>query len=147
MNQTFFLIDNNALSVLRRGRIQSKFFRQYCRVTTDVLREAREHPDYSVLASVEYEVSPAVLAHMRTVMENIDVGDSSLVDLYSNKGMADPGLVAAARDAITAEDGKLFPDEWFIVTNDRAVAAVAAQHNIDSIPAADLAGRIDTATP
>ena len=39
-------------------------------------------------------------------MESLDVGDSSLVDLYGNKGMADPGLVASVRDASATDDGE-----------------------------------------
>lgn len=140
-----YLVDNNALAVLRRSRIQSTFFREHCRVTTDVLTEGREHPDYPVLASLEYEVSPAVLVQMRIVMESLDVGDSSLVDLYGNKGMADPGLVASALDASASEDGKLFPDTWCLVSNDRAVTSIAAKHGVDTLTPAELAARIDRA--
>jgi hypothetical protein len=59
--------------------------------------------------------------------------------------MADPGLVASALDATAVEDGKLFPDRWLIVTSDRAVAAIADQHNVSTIQPADLGARIDAA--
>lgn len=45
MNPTVYLVDTNALVALRRERISSVFFLTHCRVTDDVLREAREHPD------------------------------------------------------------------------------------------------------
>ena len=60
--------------------------------------------------------------------------------------MADPGLVASALDAIAAEDGTLSPDTCVIVTNDRAQAAVAAQHSVSTIQPAHLGARIDAAS-
>ena len=143
MNRTLYLVDNNALATLKQQRIRSAFFLEYCRVTTDVLREADEHPDLSFLARTEYELSPDVLEQMRAVMKTVDAGDTSLVDLYRNKGMADPGLIASALDATAAEGQTLFPDTWVIVTNDRAVAAKAAQHGVPTLEAVDLAARID----
>lgn len=143
MNQTLYLVDNNALLTLKRERVRSVFFRTYCRVTTDVLREAREHPDRALLAKNAYDLAPAVLEQIRTVMKTVEVGDTSLVDLYGNKGTADPGLIASARDAVAADEWKMFADTWVIVTNDRAVQATAAQHCIPTKKPADLAALID----
>src|SRR5680860_444810 len=99
MNQTMYLVDSNALVALKRHRIRSAYFRTYCRVTADVLREAREHPDRSVLVKDVRELTPAVLEQIRAVMKTVGVGDTGLVDLYKNKGAADPGLIASALEA------------------------------------------------
>lgn len=144
MNQTFYLVDSNALVALRRERIRSDFFRSYCRVTDDVLREAYEHPDAALLSKGRYDLTPSVLEWVRDVMKSVAVGDTALVDLYGNKGAADPGLVASALDARALDEGHLFVDTWVIVTNDRAVEASAALHNIETLRPAELAARIDS---
>ena len=143
MNQTFYLVDNNALVALRRERIRSVFFRSYCRVTDDVLREAREHPDEAFLSQNRYELTPNVLEQVRRVMKTVEVGDTGLVDLYGNKGAADPGLIASALDAIELETARLFADTWVLVTNDRVVEAMAAGHGIRTLRPAALAALID----
>ena len=145
MNRTFYLVDNNALLALRRERVRSTYFRTHCRVTEDVLREAQGHPDRELLASNAYDLTPAVLDGIRTVMKTVEVGDTSLVDLYGNKGTADPGLVASALDALAADEGMLFPDAWVIVTNDRAVEAMANEHGVPTMKPACLATLIDEA--
>lgn len=67
----------------------------------------------------------------------------SLIDLYGNKGSADPGLVASALDAIAADEGALFRDDWIIVTNDAGVEDATARHGVATIKAAELAALID----
>lgn len=95
------LVDNNALIVLKRERVSSDFFRAaHCQVTTDVLREAAEHPYFAQLKAGAYSLTTAVLEQIRTVMAVVAVGDTRLIDLYGNKGSADPGLVACALDSI-----------------------------------------------
>ena len=143
MNRTLYLVDNNALVALRRERIRSAFFRSCCRVTDDVLREAREHPDQPFLSQNRYEITPNVLEQIRRVMQTVEVGDTSLVDLYGNKGAADPGLIASALDAIALDAERLFADTWVLVTNDRAVEAKAAGLDITTLRPADLAALID----
>ncbi|MEV7398620.1 hypothetical protein [Aeromicrobium sp. NPDC092404] len=143
MNQTLYLVDNNAIVQLRRERIKSAFFRSFCRITDDVLREAREHPDAALLSRNRYELTPSVLEQVRRVMKTVEVGDTSLVDLYGNTGAADPGLVASALHAIALEEEQLFADTWVIVTNDRAVEAAASGHGIPVLRPAVLAAMID----
>lgn len=138
-----YLVDNNALIALGRDRVASAFFRAYCQVTTDVLREAEEHPHLAQLQANAYPLTPAVLSQLRTVMTQLTIGDTSLVDLYANKGTADPGLVASALDAMAANEGVLFHEEWAVVTNDRGVAAAAARHGVVTIKPAELARRVD----
>lgn len=146
MTRTLYLVDNNALATLKQQRIRSAFFTEHCRLTTDVLREANEHPDLTVLQTTEYAVSPDVLEQMRTVMKAVDPDDTGLVDLYRNKGMADPGLIASALNAMEAERQTLLPDKWVIVTNDRAVRAKAAELGVPTMEPVDLAACIDACT-
>lgn len=79
-------------------------------------------------------------------MSHLAIGDTGLVDLYGNKGTADPGLVASALDANAAGEDALFNDDWAIVTNDRGVEDAAARHGVTTIKPADLAVLIDETT-
>ena len=126
MNRTFYLVDNNAL--IRPGANGS---RSSSRPTARHHRRAPRGTRASrpgTPCAGRIPVTPAVLDRVRPVMRTVEVGDIGLVDLYGNKGTADPGLIASALDALAADEGKLFPDAWVIVTNDRAVEASAAEH-------------------
>jgi hypothetical protein len=92
MNGNFYLIDNNALIALTRKRVQTEFFANHCRITADVLHEASEHREWGLLATLAEPTTPAFLEHVRAVMSRVKPGDTNLVDLYANKGAADPGL-------------------------------------------------------
>lgn len=140
---TRYLVDNNALIALKRDFVASAFFRAYCQVTTDVLREANEHPHLGQLKAAAYALTPDVLKQIRIVMASVEVGDTSLVDLYGNKGAADPGLIASALDAITAGKDALFSDDWVIVTNDGGVEKAAARHGVVTIKPEELAALVD----
>lgn len=140
---TRYLVDNNALIALKRDRVASDFFRDKCQVTTDVLFEAAEHPHFTRLKMGAYPLTPSVLEQIRAVMATVQVGDTSVIDLYGNKGTADPGLVASALDAAGASDGTLFHEEWIIVTNDKGVEHAAGQHGVGTIKPAELAALID----
>ncbi len=141
-----YLVDNNALIALKHGRVTSAFFLAHCQVTTDVLREADEHPHFERLKAGAYALTPAVLEQVRTVMTGMAVGDTALIDLYGNKGTADPSLVASALHAIAVDQGALFGDDWTIVTNDGGVEDAAARHGVATIKPAELAALIDEAT-
>ena len=65
-------------------------------------------------------------------------GDTSLIDLYANKGAADPVMVACAVAAQRAEDDRLVSDTWIIVTDDKAVAAMARHFGLRTLPSVDL---------
>ena len=139
---TRYLVDNNALIALKRDFVTSAFFRAHCQVTTDVLREANEHPHLGQLKAGAYALTPAVLEQVRTVMASVEVGDIGLVDLYGNKGAADPGLIASALDAIAVGEDALFSDEWVIVTNDGGVEKAAALHGVATIKPNELAALV-----
>ena len=143
MNNTYYLVDNNALIALGWARRVTKFFRDRCRVSQDVLYEARFASDTTALTELTYKVSPRILEHVRTVMTTVPPGNTELVDLYKNKGAADPVLLATVIDAVERDDGNLFPDAWVIVTRDKALMFKAKEFDIPTLSPEQLAKLID----
>lgn len=143
MNETRYLVDNNALIAIKGERIKTQFFLDHCSITEDVLREAAERPERSELESVVIRTSPSFLGWLRRVMESVDAESVELVDLYKNKGSADPGLVAAVLDANELDADKFFADEWVIVTDDQAVRTKSSEFGLSTMSAGDLAEIID----
>lgn len=141
-----FIVDNNALAQIGRLRRSSGFFRENARIPEEVLYEAREFPDHKELASLKYKTSVTVLKNVRRIMAELEVGDTRLVDLYANKGGADPFVVACAIDAQNQLGSPLIPDRWNVVTNDNAVSALAKQCEIEVINAASFRELIDENT-
>lgn len=128
-----YLVDNNALTRLTREQRVSEFFLSHCLLPTEVLFEARGFPDADQLGRLEYPTSGRVLRILGEIMATVPTDDTSLVDLYANRGNADPILVACALDGIReAEDG-LFGWEWIIVSNDNAVRRTAAEFGIQTL--------------
>ncbi|TQJ51834.1 hypothetical protein [Phycicoccus sp. SLBN-51] len=146
MNRTIYLVDNNALIALTRRRVKTEFFAEHCRITADVLHEASEHSERRRLAALAEATTSAILEQVRVVMADVAVGDTALVDLYANKGAADPGLVATVLVSAAAQEGYLFPDHWVIVTLDRAVQDAAKRHGVTTMLPSELADLIDAAT-
>ena len=138
-----YLIDNNVLNALRRDQIHSEFFRVYCRVTTDILWEAREHAEQAALARLSRPHTPGFLMRVRDVMQTLEAGDTQLIDLYGNKGAADPGLIASILEAADDDANKLLSDSWILVTNDQAVAGKAGEFAVAVITPTELAKLID----
>ena len=141
--ETRYLLDNNVLNTLRRDQIHSEFFRDYCRVTTDVLWEAREHAEQAALARLSRPHTPGLLMRVRDVMETLEAGDTRLIDLYGNKGAADPGLIASILEADDDDANKLLSDSWILATNDQGVADKAAEFGIAVITPIEFAILID----
>lgn len=127
MNETKYLMDNNAWGFIGAERRSSDFVQTQCRVTEDVAYEARYTPRSRLLASITEPVNPSILRKLGEVMRTVPVGDTSLVDLYANKGAADPVLVATALVLQEQQEPFLFPDEWVIVTRDKAVRVKAQE--------------------
>ncbi len=141
--ETRYLIDNNVLNTLRRDHIRTDFFRDYCQVTTDILWEAREHSEQAALALHSRPHTPGLLMRVRDVMDTVEAGDTRLIDLYGNKGAADPGLIASILEAVDEDVNKLLSDSWILVTNDQAVAGKAAEFDVTVITPIELAKLID----
>lgn len=126
-----FLVDNNVLSALSKSQRASKFFRARCRLPDEVLHEARGFPDIEALKTLNYETTADVLRHLIVVMATVPDTDTKLVDLYANRGNADPLLIACALDARTQDEDKLFGPVWVIVSDDEAVRAKAAEFQLE----------------
>ncbi|OFI38597.1 hypothetical protein BIU82_04570 [Arthrobacter sp. SW1] len=132
MSEEMYLIDNNVLSHLSLAQRASEFFRTQCRLPSEVLHEAKGYPDTEVLKEVEYRTTASVLGHLRTVMATVPENDTALVNLYANKGSADPMLVACALDAMQETESLLFGPTCVIVSNDKAVRVKAAELGVES---------------
>ncbi len=147
MIDNWYLIDNNALAALGRNRRATDFFRTHCRIPNEVLHEAREFPDLSELAALEYEALPEVvgrvLVQLKAVMRTVPIGETDLVDLYANKGNADPIIVACALDARAQEECTLMPATWTIVSDDCAVRAKSRDFEIPVLSSDEFKDVVD----
>ena len=65
-------------------------------------------------------------------MGTVRKGDTALLNLYSNKGAADPMIIACALDAMREAAALLFGPNWIIVSNDNAVRAKAGELGVES---------------
>jgi hypothetical protein len=138
-----YLVDNNALARLTREQRASEFFFSHCLLPAEVLYEARGFPDADQLGRLEYPTSGRVLRILGEVMATVQADDTSLVDLYANRGNADPMLVACALDGIREADDGLFGWEWIIVSNDNAVRTKAAEFGIETLLSDQFATVLD----
>lgn len=133
MNETYYLVDNNVLSKLTAQQRASAFLRERCRIPEEVLHEADGMPDHKALCALNYPVTTAVLELVRTVMSKVEPGNYRLIDLYKNKGNADPLLVATALDAMAATADTLMPDTWQIITDDQGLKAMASVFSVTTL--------------
>lgn len=139
-----YMIDNNALNQLSKAQLASKLFRGRGHIPSEVLYEARDSPHITELRAYEYVTTPAVLAQLVRVMATVPTSDTKLVDLYANRGNADPLIVACALDARDNESKYLNPKEWVIVTDDNAVRYKAEEFGLRTLGNAEFAALIDS---
>ncbi|MGQ4537062.1 hypothetical protein ACUH94_00795 [Dermabacteraceae bacterium P7074] len=109
-----------------------------------MLAEAEQFPDIALLRELEYEITPEVLRKLITVMASVDSHDTKLVDLYANRGGADPVVIASALNAVAQEAQYLNPQEWVVVTGDNAVRGKATELGLQVISNEDFAAFIDS---
>ena len=128
-----YLIDNNTLAKLNRAQRASEFFFSHCLLPTEVLYEARGFPDARQLGRLQYPTNGRILRILGEVMATIPTDDTPLVDLYANRGNADPTLVARALNSIREAEDELFGWEWIIVSNNNAVRRKAAEFGIETL--------------
>ncbi len=126
-----YLLDNNALANIPIDARRGAFVRQNCRLPDEVLYEAQGYPDIAELADLAYPTTVAVLRALIKVMASLPPSDSKLVDLYHNRGNADPLLVACALVERELNEQRLLTEKWVIVSDDRAVQAKAAEFEVD----------------
>ena len=139
MNDAWYLIDSNVLSRLTLEQRASAFVRERCRIPSEVIHEVSGFPDIGVLRKLEYPVTTDVLECVREVMKTVAPGDFKLVDLYHNKGGADPILVATALVELRKSKETLFPHDWVVVSDDLAVRAKATEVGVSILCAEDFA--------
>ncbi len=132
MNEELYLLDNNALSHLTRAQRASAFFHDRCFLPSEIIHEAAGYPDAASFRDVEYPTTANVLKHLGTVMATVPSEDTTLVNLYANKGAADPMLIACALDGMEEAATTLWGPTWVIVSNDKAVRAKAAELGVVS---------------
>ncbi len=132
-DENYYLIDNNVLAKLNSVQRGSTFFLQRCRVPDAVIREAGVDRARE-LEAVRYPTTPEVLRELRKVTAAMKPGDTSLIDLYRNKGSADPFLIACALVEQRRAAELLFAPEWVIITDDRGVHAAADKAFVKWLP-------------
>lgn len=141
-----YVIDNNTLNQLSRSQKASSYFRDNVHIPSEVLHEARDSSDLADLRPNEYPMTPSVLAEIIRVMATVTTADTKLIDLYANRGNADPLVVACALDGQNRDEGLLIAPEWIVVTGDNAVRAKAEELGLHVLTNAEFAARIDAAT-
>lgn len=145
MTEYQYLIDNNVLSTLSRDQRVSEFFRTRCRIPDEVLYEASGFPDIGDLNARKYETTAGVLRQLIAVMATVPATDTKLVDLYANRGNADPLVVACALDARGKNEGMLFGPTWVVVSDDKAVREKATEFEIELRTGGEFAAILDGA--
>ena len=140
-----YVVDTNALSQLRLHRRAGAFFREHALIPDEVLHEAAGFPDIDVLRKYRYPTTQSVLKWLVKVMATVPASDTKLLDLYANRGNADPIVVACALDGQQQESQYLDPADWAIVTGDDAVRDKAKEFGLEVLTNAEFAAVIDTA--
>jgi hypothetical protein len=139
-----YVIDTNALSQLKRHRRASAFFSEHAVIPSEVLREASGFPDVSELRQNLYPTTPHVLGWLTKIMETVPADDTKLVDLYANKGGADPLVIACALDGQAADNVYIDTPEWVVVTDDDAVRRKAKEFGLMVLSSTEFAAIVDT---
>jgi hypothetical protein len=132
MNEELYLLDNNAISHLTQAQRSSAFFHDRCYLPSEIIHEAEGYPDVASFKVAEYPTTANVLKHLGTVMTTVPADDTTLVNLYANKGAADPMLIACALDGMEEAAAHLWGPAWVVVSNDKAVRAKAAELGVEA---------------
>lgn len=124
-----YLLDNNVLGPLGDLK-ESSFFANYCRVPAEVAHESRKARHAKLLVSIE--MNTAMLAKLAEVMATVPAKKNDIIDLYENKGAADPILVAMAWVLDNPELLTLLDKHWIIVSQDKAVIKKAKDFGVET---------------
>ena len=139
-----FVIDTNALVHLGRHRRASRFFLENAVIPEEVMYEASGIPDITYLGSNVHPTTASVLHWLTTVMSTVPSEDTRLVDLYANKGNADPLVVACALDGQERDSHMLIRPEWVVVTADEAVRKKAREFELTVLSNSEFVAVIDS---
>lgn len=138
-----YVIDTNALIQLGKRRRASTFFLENAVVPEEVLREAEGFPDIGSLRENIHPTTPRVLHWLAKVMSTVPDADTRLIDLYANRGNADPLVVACALEGQEYDNQYLGAPEWIVVTADDAVRAKAEEFGLKVLSNSQFAALID----
>ena len=138
-----FVIDTNTLSQLGRKRRASEFFLQNAVIPQEVLHEASGFPDIEELRPNLHPTSPRVLYWLRRVMASVPEHDTRLVDLYANRGNADPLVVACALEGQEHDNQLLISPDWIVVTADEAVRVKAGEFGLTVLSNLEFCALVD----
>jgi hypothetical protein len=139
-----YLIDTNVLGKLSVSQRAGRTFRSPCRIPAEALVEASGYPDFEQLRALVIPVTAQVLEQLRHVMGTVPPSDSQLVDLFKNKGNADPLLIASALVGKQSAEDWLFPEDWLIVTDDKAVTRKAIEFGVHVLSSEEFLAELDS---
>lgn len=137
------MVDTNTLIQIGQRRRSSEYFQETAVLPEEVIREATAFPDIATLRNSVYPTTSKVLEYLVRVMSTIPTEDTTLVDLYQNKGGADPLLIACALDGQSKDSAYLVASDWIVVTADDAVRRKAEEFGLRSMNNADFGAIID----
>lgn len=112
-----------------------------------MLHEAQGYADIAGLSRLVFPMTPAVLRALVQVMATIDPRDVSLIDLYHNRGNADPMLIACAVAARNNDAVLLFGEEWIVVSDDHAVQSKAREFNFLALSTKEFLAELEAQFP
>ena len=138
-----FVIDANALIQLGKKRRASEFFLENAVIPEEVMHEAAGLPDIAALRENVHPTSPRVVHWLSRIMASVPVKDTALVDLYANRGNADPLVVACALEGQEHDSQLLLSPEWIVVTADEAVRNKAQEFGLKVLSNSEFAALID----
>lgn len=138
-----FVIDTNALSQLGRQRRASTFFLENAVIPEEVIHEASGFPDIAALRDNVHPTSPRVLHWLSLIMASVPDEDIRLVDLYANRGNADPLVVACALEGQEHDSQLLLSPEWVVVTADEAVRDKAQEFGLAVLSNSEFSALVD----
>lgn len=140
-----FVIDTNALGQLGRKRRASEFFLENAVIPEEVMHEASGFPDVARLRDNMHPTTPRVLYWLTQIMATVPADDTRLVDLYANRGNADPLVVACALEGQEHDSQQLLGPEWFVVTADEAVREKAREFGLTVLRNSEFSALVDEA--
>lgn len=129
--QTQYIIDTNVLNKIDVHERATQFFTTSCLLPDAVLDEASGFPDIEDLRKLRYPTTAELLRVLMEVMTTIDIKNKRVVNLWQNKGAADPVLPAVVLHAREQQRDFMIKDKWVIVTDDKGVRDLAKKHEIE----------------
>ena len=129
--QTRYIVDTNVLDKIDVHERATQFFKTSCSLPDAVLDEASGFPDIEDLRQLRYRTTASLLQILMEVMATIEVEDKRVVNLWKNKGAADPVLTAVVLHAREQQRDCILKYKWVIVTDDRGVRDLARKHEIE----------------